>query len=60
MADLQDPSEATVQRHAEALASLPGADGRGAANAPRGLITAAPSRLQTIHHEGPASRSLAR
>jgi len=59
MADPQDPSEATVQRHAEALASLPADDGSGAANAARGLVKAAPSDLQISNSEGRVLWSLA-
>ena len=59
MADPQGPSETTVQRHAEALASLPADDGSGAANAARGLITAAPSDLQISNDEGRVLWSLA-
>ena len=59
MADPQDPSEATAQRHAEALASLPDDDGSSAANAARGLITAAPSELQIKDEEGRVLWSLA-
>ena len=59
MADPQDPSEATAQRHAEALASLPADDGSGAANSARGLITAAPSDLQIKNGEGRILWSLA-
>ncbi|MBJ7244120.1 MAG: MBL fold metallo-hydrolase [Solirubrobacteraceae bacterium] len=59
MADPQGPSETTVQRHAEALASLPGDDGSGAANAARMLITAAPSDLQIKDEEGRVLWSLA-
>jgi len=46
------PSEATSQRHGEALASLPTDDGSDAANAARGLITAAPSDLQITGAKG--------
>ncbi len=59
MADPQGPSEATVQRHAKALASLPDDDGSDAANAARGLITAAPSDLQISNQEGRVLWSLA-
>ena len=59
MADPQGPSETTVQRHAEALASLPVDDGSGAANAERGLIAAAPSDLQIKDEEGRVLWSLA-
>ena len=59
MADPQGPSEATVQRHAEALASLPADDGSSAVNAARGLITAAPSDLQISNPEGRVLWSLA-
>ncbi len=59
MADPLDPSETTVQRHAEALASLPADDGSDAANAARGLVTAAPSDLQISDEEGRVLWSLA-
>lgn len=59
MADPLDPSEATVQRHAEALASLPADDGADAANAARGLIAAAPSDLQITNADGRVIWSLA-
>ena len=52
MADPLDPSESTVKRHAEALASLPADDGSDAANAARGLIAAAPSDLKITDAEG--------
>ena len=59
MADPLDPSDATAQRHAEALASLPADDGAAAANAARGLITAAPEDLQVTGDEGRVIWSLA-
>jgi alkyl sulfatase BDS1-like metallo-beta-lactamase superfamily hydrolase len=50
--DPLEPSDATVKRHAEALASLPADDGSDAANAARGLIAAAPSDLQITDADG--------
>ncbi|MEI6793193.1 MAG: alkyl sulfatase dimerization domain-containing protein [Actinomycetes bacterium] len=58
MADPLDPSDATVKRHREALAALPADDGVDAANAARGLITAAPSDLQIKNEDGSVIWSL--
>ena len=52
MADPLDPSDSTRKRQAEALASLPADDGNDAANAARGLITAAPNNLQIADSDG--------
>ncbi len=59
MADGSDPSDATRQRHAEALASLPADDGSDAANAARGLVATAPSDLQIVNDRGRVIWSLA-
>ena len=58
MADPLDPSDATVKRHRAALAALPADDGVDAANAARGLITAAPSDLQIKNEDGSVIWSL--